>query len=274
MAFAARCARRVTHLIDEYWPGIPENYRHPIMNAIELAESSADRKEPDAGLHDAVIGATVSAGAAVMADHPDRSGNHPTPKNAHDGTIVAFVARAAERAARAARNSSTESADISMEAWSFARKAAGSADDRKLVDTLDEVLANVSPTPIGGDPFGGDEDPAAVRRGKTLFLLFALAIAAMHAVEIVGMIAAARFPINSILGAVCGGYLVYSIWKQEEWTWNYGPIIVAGLALFGLGSMAFVIVRGLMRPESRGSTASSRHCWRGNGRRLRLTFST
>ena len=44
VAFAARCARRVTHLIDEYWPGIPEKYRHPIMNAIELADGNRRAK--------------------------------------------------------------------------------------------------------------------------------------------------------------------------------------------------------------------------------------
>jgi hypothetical protein len=133
VAFAARCARQVFPLLAQHWSGVPTNRSNAVRLAIDLAEQSAAEGHAAEGLKDAVLQATIVAGAALMS----AEGN-PPPVNAYSGTTASFVAKAAEKAAESAQADDDDSLDAAMQAWSFATSAATSAEEEGIAEELKE----------------------------------------------------------------------------------------------------------------------------------------
>jgi hypothetical protein len=142
VAFAARCARRAFPLLAQHRSNLPAARSEAVLGAIDLAELSASEGRAVDGLDDAMTWAVVVAGAA-LATRADSAQGESRPENAHSGTIASFVAHAAEKAALAALAEDDGSRSAAMEAWSFSRKAAASADEAGLADDLEEDFARL-----------------------------------------------------------------------------------------------------------------------------------
>lgn len=231
VAFAARCARRVQPLFEKYWPKAPAKYANAVRQAIALAEQSAANGAPAAGLHGVVVDAavTVGAGLSCLSNHPEAD-DEARPKNAHEGGIASFAAKAAQKAAEAAEASPEKSAEPAFQAWMFAQQAAGSADDDHLVRTLQQVLAQVQPAVAEAPLEPSAEDAALYERGRYLFLLFTLPEALRMLLRIgtdlaglgeFGWWRSLLFPCGALVGA-------YYLWKAERWlTWLLPLAMVA-----------------------------------------------
>lgn len=126
IALAARCARRVVPIFKQNWPNALPARLQSVERAIALAEQSAAEAQPAAGLADAVLEATMTAGAALrslygMASEDDES----LPADGNLGTLASTSAKAASRAAEAAAASPNDSAYIAADALDFALSSAG-----------------------------------------------------------------------------------------------------------------------------------------------------
>jgi hypothetical protein len=149
VAFAARCARAVLPLLSRHWPAAPAKHSRAVRLAIELAEQSAEEGRPVEGLKEAVINATIVAGAALSAGS-EFNPKEPPPENALEGTIASFVAKAAEFTARAAKADPRESLSNASEALTWAKSAMDSADEEGVADAQKEDFANHQRAAIRG----------------------------------------------------------------------------------------------------------------------------
>lgn len=137
VAFAARCGRRVWPLFTANWPDARPERRQAVTRALELAEMSAASARPTDGLDDAQVDAAVASGGAMMGLYGfsfDKEDEEPQPPDGNAAVIASYAARAAEHAADAANKPPAESANPAIEAFAWARQAAG--DDSELIETL------------------------------------------------------------------------------------------------------------------------------------------
>lgn len=130
VAFAARCARLVQPLFIENWPNARPERHDAVARAIMLAEQSAaaGRRMPE--LKEAIMQATIAAGAASMALYGFPMENRePLPPDGNTGTVAAHVAKVAENAARAAAEAPPDSIEPTRAALSFARDLVGTSSE-------------------------------------------------------------------------------------------------------------------------------------------------
>lgn len=230
VAFAARCARRVQPLFEKYWPLAPAKYGNAVRQAIDLTEQSVADASPAPGLHDAVVQAAVTVGAA-FAFLPGVFDEEPRPRNAHEGGIASFAAKAAQRAAEAAEANPEESAHKAFEAWNFARAAAGNAGQTEIAEQLDLVLAQLRPVADDSSNLErSTEDAALYERGRYLFLLFTLPEVLRMLLRIgTDLAGLGEFGWWRSLLLPCGALVgAYYLWKGERWlTWLLPLAMVA-----------------------------------------------
>jgi len=137
VAFAARCGRSVWPLFTANWPDARAESRQAVTRALELAEMSAASARSVEGLDKAQLNACVAAGGAMMGLYGftfDREDEEPFPPDGNAALIASLAARTAEEAAKTAQNPPRDSVDSALEAFAFARQAAGESSD--LVETL------------------------------------------------------------------------------------------------------------------------------------------
>jgi hypothetical protein len=150
VAFAARCARRVRPLFDEAWPEATAKRVAAIDLAITLAERSAAKQHPCDGLKDAVVGAIMVAGRALIPYHypVPVEDDEPGPPDSDAALVASFAAKVAEKAADAAAAAPGESGRVASEAYHFALNAIRTAGRLGLVEVLEadfEVLSASAP---------------------------------------------------------------------------------------------------------------------------------
>lgn len=140
VAFAARCGRRVWPLFTSNWPDALPERSQAVTRALELAEMSAASARPVEGLKKAVGNAVQTAGGAMLAvygitiEDDEEDEDEPLPQDGNAAIIASFAAHAAEHAANAASKPPAESADSALEAFGWARQAAG--DDSEIIQAL------------------------------------------------------------------------------------------------------------------------------------------
>lgn len=130
VAFAARCGRGVWPLFASNWPDARPERSQAIIRAVQLTEASASSAQAAEGLEDAVTEAMVTAGGAMMGLYGfsfAKEDEEPLPADGNAAVIASFVARTVERAAKAASEPPDRSVDAVLEAFAFARQAAGDA---------------------------------------------------------------------------------------------------------------------------------------------------
>lgn len=135
VAFAARCGRRVWPLFTANWPDARPERKRSITEALELAEMSAASARAADGLEEAAGKALQTAGAAMLAmygitlEDEEEDEDEPLPQDGNAAIIASFVAKAAEKAAETAFCSPEKSTALALEAFGFARQAAGDPSD-------------------------------------------------------------------------------------------------------------------------------------------------
>lgn len=137
VAFAARCGRGVWSLFTTAWPDARPERRQAISRAVELAEASASSAHAAEGLENAVIEAMIAAGGAMMGLYGfsfPKEDEEPLPPDGNAAVIAFNVARSMGSAAKAANEPPDKSVDAVLEAFAFARQAAGDASD--LIQSL------------------------------------------------------------------------------------------------------------------------------------------
>jgi hypothetical protein len=247
VAFAARCARRVLPLLARYWPDIPYRYAQAPLRAIEVAERSAAAETSEPDLRGAILQAVITAGAA-LANQPGypEGDEDPKPRNAFEGTIASKVAKAAEHAALAAETAADESAGPALQAWWWAQQAASMAEDEEMIATLDRVLAQVQPVPDElAAVFDAEESPL-VRRGRRLFLAFAVPLVLIEFLSIAVALTGDWDKIRwwRSVGFPCGTLVMFwFLWKGDpliRWVAPLCLLVSGGTNLFLSG---YVTVR-------------------------------
>ncbi|MGE3804137.1 MAG: DUF4375 domain-containing protein [Gemmataceae bacterium] len=142
VAFAARCARHVWPLFEQHWPTATDGRKRTVLQAIELAELSAEEAQPADGLEQAALDALMTAGAALSVIYGiDREDNEPMPPDGNAASSAAAVAKAAEFAARAAQAGVKESVQPAGESAAFALQAA--EEDEELGERIRHDLARL-----------------------------------------------------------------------------------------------------------------------------------
>jgi len=137
VAFAARCGRGVWPLFTANWPDARQERNQAVTRALELAEMSAASARPSDGLDDAHVNAAVAAGGAIMGLYGfdfDKEEEEPRPPDGNAAVVASFAAHVAEHAAEAAMKPPSESANSALEAFDWARRAAGV--DSEMIQTL------------------------------------------------------------------------------------------------------------------------------------------
>ncbi|MBM4069077.1 MAG: DUF4375 domain-containing protein [Planctomycetes bacterium] len=142
VAFAVRCARLVQPLFLESWPNVRPERCDAVAQAIMLAEQSAAAGYRMPDLKDAIMQATIVAGAALMALYGSpKEDDEPLPPDGNAGTVASQVAKVAENAARAAAAAPAESVEPTRAAVSFARDLVGAASE--LQRTFDDDFGHL-----------------------------------------------------------------------------------------------------------------------------------
>ena len=124
VAFAARCARRVQHLLRRHWPDVKQVRIDAVERAIDLTERSAAHARAMDGLEDATTNAVVAAGAALCQMYGMPSPTEPSPSDETDAVIASQIAKVAENAAEAAKGTEQDSAQFALAAFAFAQTVA------------------------------------------------------------------------------------------------------------------------------------------------------
>jgi hypothetical protein len=122
-------------LFQDTWPSATVRRRQSLVVATDLAEKSAAEAAAPEGLHDAIIEAVMTAGAALFPVY-GLPCEEPVPPNAGACEIAAFAAKTAEWAAKAAGETPAKSAEAALEAFGFTRQVAEAASDQTLVAGL------------------------------------------------------------------------------------------------------------------------------------------
>jgi len=143
VAFAARCARSVLPLFDQYWPNAMPSRREALHTAIGLAEESAQKGEAAAELKKAVPACVITAGAALRPTYKGFSIDEPVPADDHASHIACHVAKSAEWAAQAALEDPSESARAALEAYIWSRDAAHLAEAVDVITQLQDDFAGL-----------------------------------------------------------------------------------------------------------------------------------
>lgn len=140
VAFAARCARNMLPLFDEFWPD-SGGRRCDLKLAVNLAERSAESALAMEGLNDAAIGAVVVAGGALcrQGEAALASGSPPSTSD----LVASLVAKTAEWAAKSAASDPSRSEDAALEAYSFARQAAEAAGVDPMLEQIHDELGGL-----------------------------------------------------------------------------------------------------------------------------------
>lgn len=143
VAFAARCSRNVLPLFEQYWPGAAPRRLEALCTAIRLAEESAREGAAAEGLEDAIDGSIMTAGAALAPTYGMASGDEPVPPDDRACHIASFAAKSAEWAAKAAQEEPSESAYAALEAYTWARDVARSAEAVDVLARLQHDFAGL-----------------------------------------------------------------------------------------------------------------------------------
>jgi hypothetical protein len=139
VAFAARCARRVQPLFAEAWPDATAARKEAVERAIALAERSVAERQVCDGLKEAMLGAVMAAGRALIPHlYPvPVETSEPTPADREAAVVASLAANVAGKAAEAALVGPQRSGEVAREAVSFALDAIRSAGRPGLVEVLE-----------------------------------------------------------------------------------------------------------------------------------------
>ena len=135
VAFAARCGRNAMPLFRRFWPNAQQEREESLEHALHLAEQAAAKGRVVEGLKAARIQAVITAGVALRPVY-GMAGEEPGPVGEKACHIASFVAKVAEWAAKAAQDDSGASANAALEAYTFCRDAADTAEAVDLVEQL------------------------------------------------------------------------------------------------------------------------------------------
>lgn len=142
IAFAARRARKILPLFDEYWPGVLESTRRDLEEIVQYAERSAATRQAGIESSDIVARGCGIAGLALLGYlNPKYSWDPedgPMPPNKSASHIACHVAKTAEFAAIACCKPSPCEPSILDGGFGYFLGAVNGANRRDLLDELIE----------------------------------------------------------------------------------------------------------------------------------------
>jgi hypothetical protein len=142
IAFAARRARKVLPLFDEYWPGVLESTRRDLEEIVQYAEQAAAKAKAGTETSEFADKGCDIAGGAILGywapQIPWDPEDGPMPPNQHAANIACNVAKTAEFAVRASGHPSPCPPSVADGGYGYFLGVVNAANRRDLLDEFVE----------------------------------------------------------------------------------------------------------------------------------------